>query len=32
MNNRGQMRPLVAAMALALALPGVAFGQTAKER
>ena len=32
MSKRSHLRPLVAAMALALVVPGVAFGQTAKER
>ena len=32
MSKRSHLRPLVAAMALALVVPGLAFGQTAKER
>ncbi len=32
MSKRNRMRPLAAALVLALAAPGIAFGQTAKER
>ena len=32
MSKRNRMRPLAAALVLALAAPGIAFGQSAKER